>query len=115
MLIKIKNLEIACNIGVYDWERDYIRNIIINIDIGCASDNSCFSDNINDTIDYETIYKNVKNIIASKKYKLIEALASDILNMILTFDKVNYAKVEIDKLKIFDDVYSCAVVLEKRI
>ena len=113
MLVKIKNLEIDCNIGVYNWEKNFIRKLIINIEVGVDDESSSYSDEIKETIDYEIIYNNIKKIIAKKKYNLIETLARDILEMLLIQDKVNFARVEIDKIKIFEDVYSCAVVLEK--
>ena len=115
MIIKIKNLEIDCNIGIYDWEKTFNRKLIINIEMQTLNENSCVSDDIKDTLDYQIIYDNIKQIIAKKKYNLIECLAQDILEMICSQSMISFAKVEIDKIKIFDDVYSCAVILEKKL
>ena len=115
MIIKIKNLEIECNIGIYDWEKTFNRKLIINIEAETLNEKSCLSDDINDTFDYQIIYNNIKQIIAKKKYNLIECLAKDILEMICSQELVSFARVEIDKIKIFEDVYSCAVVLEKKL
>jgi dihydroneopterin aldolase len=115
MIIKIKNLEIECNIGVYEWEKTFNRKLIINIEMQTLNEKSCLSDDVKDTIDYSIIYKNIKEIIAKKRYNLIECLAQDILEMICSQDLVSFARVEIDKIKTFEDVYSCAVVLEKKL
>jgi dihydroneopterin aldolase len=115
MIIKIKNLEIDCNIGIYDWEKNYNRKLIINIEMQTSNEKSCFSDDIKDTLDYEIIYNNIKQIIAKKRYNLIECLAKDILEMICSQSLISFARVEIDKIKIFENVHSCAVVLEKKI
>lgn len=114
MLIKIKNLEIDCNIGVYEWEKNFSRKLIINIEIETDDEKSVHSDDIKDTVSYEVIYNNIKKIIKEKKYKLIESLANDILLSMHNYPQIYRAKVEIDKMKIFEDVYSCAVVLEKK-
>jgi len=114
MLIKIKNLEINCNIGIHEWEKNFSRQLLINIEIETHNEKSVHSDNIKDTICYEIIYNNIKKIIKEKNRGLIESLANDILLMICDYPQVSRAKVEIDKMKIFDDVYSCAVVLEKK-
>ena len=79
MIIKIKNLEIDCNIGIYQWEKTFNRRLIINVEIHTLNEKSCVSDDIKDTLDYDIIYKNIKQIIATKKYELIESLAHDIL------------------------------------
>ena len=115
MIIKIKNLEIECNIGVYEWEKTLNRKLIINIEMQTLNEKSCVSDDVKDTLDYELIYKNIKIIIAKKRYNLIESLANDILEMICSQNLVSFARVEIDKIKIFENVYSCAVVLEKKL
>lgn len=114
MIIKIKNLEVNCIIGIYEWEKTLNRQLIINTEIEIENEKSCLSDDIIDTLSYENIYKNIKKIIASKKYNLIECLANDILSMICQDPLVCRAKVEIDKVKIFEDVSSCAIILEKK-
>jgi dihydroneopterin aldolase len=115
MIIKIKNLEVNCNIGVYDWEKTFDRKLIINVEMHSLNEKSCRSDDVKDTLDYQIIYDNIKKIIATKKYNLIENLAHDILEMICLQDMISFAQVEIDKMKIFEDVYSCAVIVEKKI
>jgi len=115
MIIKIKNLEIDCNIGIYEWEKTFNRRLIINVEMHSLNEKSCVSDDVKDTLDYQIIYDNIKKIIATKKYELIESLAHDILEMICLQDLISFARVEIDKIKIFEDVYSCAVVVEKKI
>ncbi len=115
VIIKIKNLEIECNIGVYDWEKTFNRKLIINIEIETLNEKSCLSDDLKDTLDYDIIYKNIKQIIATKKYNLIECLAKDILDMICSQDFISFARVEIDKVKIYENIYSCAVILEKKL
>jgi dihydroneopterin aldolase len=79
------------------------------------NEKSCVSDDVKDTLDYQIIYDNIKKIIATKKYELIESLAHDILEMICSQDLISFARVEIDKIKIFEDVYSCAVVVERKL
>jgi dihydroneopterin aldolase len=115
MIIKIKNLEVNCNIGIYDWEKTFDRKLIINVEMHSLNEKSCRSDDVKDTLDYQIIYDNIKKIIATKKYNLIETLAHDILEMICLQDMISFARVEIDKIKIFEDVYSCAVIVEKKI
>jgi FolB domain-containing protein len=113
MLIKIKNLETECSLGIYQWEKTRPTKIIINLEMATNLENSTISDDINDTIDYQIIHQNIDKIIKKKHYNLIEHLAHEILEMTLENKLINKAKIEIDKMKIFENVYSCAVVLEK--
>ncbi len=113
MKVKLKNFELTCNIGIYDWEKDFPRKLLINIEMQTSNELAFTSEDIAQTIDYEVVYNNVKKIANSKKYQLIETLANDILQMICAQKYINYAKVEIDKLNIFPEVQACSVSIEK--
>ena len=115
MIIKIKDLEIDCNIGIYDWEKSFNRKLIINVEIHTLNEKSCLSDDIKDTLDYDIIYKNIKQIFATKKFELIESSAHEILEMICSHAMISFARVEIDKTKIYDDVSSFAIILERKL
>jgi FolB domain-containing protein len=113
MIIKIKDFEIDCNIGVYEWERTFNRKLIINVEMHLKNNNFINSRKLCDTIDYQLIYNNIKKIVNSKYYELIEDLAIDIIDMILQNELICQATIEIDKMKIFEDVKSCSVFLSK--
>lgn len=114
MLIKLKDLQIETIIGIYDWEQSISRKLSINVEIECIDNQSIISDDIKDTIDYDIVYFNIKKIINSKKYNLIESLAGDIVNMICQIEGVIATTVEIDKIKIYPDLYSTAISLHKK-
>jgi hypothetical protein len=113
MIIKIKDFEIDCNIGVYEWEKTFNRKLIINVEMHLKNNNFINSRKLCDTIDYQLIYNNIKKIVNSKYYELIEDLAIDIIDMILQNELICQATIEIDKMKIFEDVKSCSVFLSK--
>ena len=58
---------------------------------------SCDSDNLNDTVDYEQIYKPVDSCIKKDKFYLIEALANSIASDILQNFPINSLLVRVRK------------------
>lgn len=114
MKIKIKDFKLKTNLGIYDWEKNFEREIIINLEIEINDSKSVISDNIADTVDYELIYNQIKQLISSKKYNLIEKMAQEILDLIMLDSRIHKCKIEIDKMNIFDEVRSCAVSLESK-
>lgn len=114
MKIKIKDFKLKTNLGIYDWEKNFEREIIINLEIEINDSKSVISDNIADTVDYELIYNQIKQLISSKKYNLIEKMAQEILDLIMLDRRIHKCKIEIDKMNIFDEVRSCAVSLESK-
>jgi dihydroneopterin aldolase len=113
MKIKIKDFKLKTNIGIYDWEKKFEREILINIIIDISNSKSTISDLIDDTVDYELIYNQIKNLVETKRYNLIEKLAQEIVDLIMQDLRIDKVSIEIDKMNIFEEVKSCAVFIEK--
>ena len=113
MIIKIKNLKLRTRIGVYKWEETIDRELIINVEITTNLTQSLYSDNISDTIDYDQVIAKVKNLVETKRFKLIEKIAQSLMELILSDLRIQKCKLEIDKVGIFDYVDSVSVILEQ--
>ena len=75
MIIKIKNLRLKTILGIYEWEENVDREIIINAKIHTNFDRALISDEISDALDYDDIVTKIKNLIANKRFKLVEKMA----------------------------------------
>ncbi len=111
MIIKIKNLRLKTIIGIYDFEQNFDREIIINAQIHTDFDKAKFSNDIKDTIDYDVIIKQIKALVASKKFQLIEGLAQEILQLIMQNEKVSKCTLELDKVGVVECVDSFSIIL----
>ena len=111
MIIKIKNLKINASLGIYDWERKNEREILINVEMGINEESSTITGDILDTVDYDAITVEIKKIVNSKHFSLIEELAKAILDLIMQNNKVLKCRVEIDKLNAVEGVESFSVIL----
>ncbi len=111
MIIKIKNLKLKAILGIYEWEKLQEREVIINLTIETDFDQARYSHDIKDTIDYDDIRNSITQLLTIKNFKLIEEMAQDILNLILQNKKIKRCEIEIDKVKIFDNVDSVSITL----
>lgn len=110
MLVRIKNLKLKTIIGIDDWERKKKQNIVINIEYEIKDSKAHKSDNINDTLNYRALNKEVIKFVKSSRFYLLEKLVSEILKIILKDKRVVRAKVEVDKPKALK--YSDSVSIE---
>jgi FolB domain-containing protein len=113
MLIKIKNLKLHTNLGVYTWEKTFNREIIINAQIETDFNRSLESDEIADTIDYDIITAKIKNLVAQNRFKLIEKLAQQMMDEIMQDQRIKSCKLEIDKVGVVEAVESFSVTIEE--
>jgi FolB domain-containing protein len=95
--ICIRDLSLRCIIGIYKEERREKQDIIINIVLYTDLSKACESDDIDDTVDYKKIKKEILRLIENSKFYLIEKIAGEISSICLKDKKVKVCKVTIDK------------------
>ena len=82
-IIRIKNMQFYGFHGVNKSERNLGGKFEVDVELHLSLESSCISDNLKDTIDYESIYKIVDSCVQKDKFYLIEALANSIAKDIL--------------------------------
>ena len=113
MLLKLKNLRLKTVIGIHAWENDIDREIIINIEIKLSAQPVIASNNIEDTIDYDTVTTQIKNLVSENRFGLIETMTKAILDKIMEDERILRCKVEIDKVGAIQSLESASITLEK--
>ena len=113
MIIKIKNLKLHTIIGVHKWEETIDREIIINAEITTNLTKSTVSDHIDDTVDYDEVIAKIKNLVAENRFKLIEKMAQNAMDLIMQDKRIAKCKLAIEKVGIFDYIDSVSVILEQ--
>jgi len=79
--ITIKDLEVRFHVGVPEEERATPQKLLITIEMTHDLGPSAANDNLAETINYFTVCQAVKALGQARRWKLIEALADDILRM----------------------------------
>ena len=94
--IRINNAKFFAFHGVLEYERKYGNQFEIDIEMECDIDG--ISDDLNETVDYLSVYNEVKKNFASRTSNLIETANREIGELILEkFPKVMKVKVSIRK------------------
>ncbi|RJU83374.1 MAG: dihydroneopterin aldolase [Candidatus Poseidoniales archaeon] len=89
------------DIGIHDYEIGNPQRIEFNIYVVVKNDNKIFGDNIEEVMDYEYLIEIINSKI-ERRFSLLETLANEILEDVLSPEKVMGATVTISKLDIID-------------
>lgn len=100
MKISIVDLEVFYHVGVPDEERAKPQRLLLTIEMDFDFSKAAKSDSIADTIDYFAVSQRLLKFGDGKNWKLIEKLAADIADTILTTFKPKAVSVEIKKFVI---------------
>jgi dihydroneopterin aldolase len=95
--ISIVDLEVFYRVGVPDAERAQPQRLLLTIEMESDFSAAAKSDSIVDTIDYYAVTQKLLKFGEGREWKLIEKLAADIADLILTEFKPPAVTVEVKK------------------
>jgi dihydroneopterin aldolase len=109
----IRDLVLACSIGVHRHEQEAPQRVRINLDLAVDEGGQPIDDDIDNVICYEHLAEGVGNIVGRGHVNLVETLAEDIAAMCLEDLRVRSARVRVEKLDILEDAESVGVEIER--
>ena len=98
--ISIVDLEVFYRVGVPDAERAQPQRLLLTVEMESDFSAAAKTDSIADTIDYFAVSQRLLKFGEGRSWKLIEKLAADIADMILSEFKPQSVKVEVKKFPI---------------
>ena len=113
--IRIKDLLIRTYIGFNPDELVNKQDVIINIEIEVdIPDSTLKNDEPIDIFDYKIITKKVIKLVQEGRFKLLEVLTNNILDLIMENEKVKWARVEVDKPHALRFAKSVSIEMERK-
>lgn len=112
--IFVRDLVLACRIGVHLHEKQLPQRVRINIDLTVADSCAAAGDDIAGVLSYEDIVNRVKGLIAEGHINLVETLAERIAGLCLADERVRAARVRVEKLDVVQEADSVGVEIERR-
>jgi 7,8-dihydroneopterin aldolase/epimerase/oxygenase len=98
------------NAGERDRPQPFHIDILLSVDLSRA----CESDRLEDTIDYSRVYTQVMDIVEQRSYALLERLGADLLNVVLSDERVVRAEVTIAKPELLDGATPSVTIARER-
>jgi dihydroneopterin aldolase len=98
--ITIVDLEVFYRVGVPEAERVKPQRLLLTLEMDCDFSKPAKSDGIADTIDYFAVSQRLLKFGEGRSWKLIEKLAADITDMVLSEFKPQSVTVEVKKFPI---------------
>ena len=111
-IIRIKNLLIRTYIGFNPEELRNKQDVVINMSIKVDLSEAIKNDGVENSYNYKTITKKVIAHVQEGRFKMLENLTQQVLDLILENPKVMWARVEVDKPHALRFAESVSIELE---
>ena len=112
-IIFLQEVKVETRLGVPEWERMRPQTIVLDIELAMPHSRSCQTDAIEDTIDYGRIVARIRETLADTSFKLVEALAEHVCQLILQEFGTPWVKVRVGKPGILPGLKQLGVVIER--
>jgi 7,8-dihydroneopterin aldolase/epimerase/oxygenase len=101
-------------IGIYSSEQNQTQPLHIDLQAGVPSVRACETDRIADTIDYAAVRERLLRLMAEHRFKLLEAFAEAIADILITEFGAHWVRVKVAKPRKVEDVAAMGVLIERR-
>jgi len=113
MKVFIRDLVLACKIGIHQHERLAEQRVRINLEL-TAHEHPLINDDLERVICYADLMTGIRHVVGAGHINLIETLAERIASMCLEDPRVLEVKVRVEKLDVFKEAESVGVEIERR-
>lgn len=111
--IFLHDLAVECIVGVWDWERKTLQTVYIDLDMAWDIEAAGDSDELADTLSYKDVSRAVSELVVARKFKLVEAMAVEIAELLRTQFDVPWCRVRVNKRGAISQAQDVGVVIER--
>ncbi|GEK72239.1 MULTISPECIES: dihydroneopterin triphosphate 2'-epimerase [Halomonas] len=95
--IRIKDLRLRTHVGIKEEEIQNRQDVVINMVIRYRADKAVAFNHIEQALNYRSITKEVIAHVEGHRFQLLERMTREVLDLVMSYEQVLAAQVEIDK------------------
>lgn len=111
----IEDLRADTRLGIDAWERQVRQTIRLDLEMGTDIRQAANSHRIDDAINYHAVAERLTTFLAGADYLLVESLAEDLANLVLTEFPVHWLRLKVTKPAAVTNAVGVGVIIERRV
>ncbi len=109
----IDQLEVITTIGAYDWEQEIKQKLVLSLEMAHDNRPAGLSDQVEDALDYAMVSQAVLQHIEQGRFLLVERVAEEVAQLIMTNFSVPWVKVHLTKPGAVPQAKGVGVIIER--
>ncbi len=111
--ILVRDLVLKCSIGIHAHELLAPQRVRINVDMSVLEQAGPLCDDIANVVSYEDVIDGIKAMLAKGHINLVETLAENIADLCLADERVETARIRVEKLDVYAEAASVGIEIER--
>jgi len=112
-IVFIEQLSIITTIGVYDWEQTIEQKLMFDIEMAWDNRPAGKSDDVADCLSYADVSEAIINHVQGGKFALVERVAEDVAELLLTRFNTPWVKIKISKPGAVAQAANVGVIIQR--
>jgi len=112
-IIFLHGLKIDCVIGVWEWERRINQKVYIDLDMAWDVSHPARSDQLEDTLSYKDVAKQVTELVKEGQFNLVETMAEQVAALVLEEFGSPWCRVRVNKKGAVSGAEDVGVLIER--
>jgi dihydroneopterin aldolase len=112
-IVYIRDLRVDTIIGIFDWEREVRQTVSLDLEMASDIRRAAETDDIQYALNYKAVAKRLIQFIEENHYLLVERLAEDVANIVLTEFDVPWLRLRLSKPGALRGAQDVGLVIER--
>ena len=96
-VIFLHDMRVETVVGIWDWERKIRQTVSIDLEMGADIRRAAENDDIEHTLNYKLVAKQVQKFVAESEFRLVETMAEKIAETVLQQFDMPWIEVRVSK------------------
>ncbi len=111
--IEVIDLEVPTRIGITSEERANHQTLFIDLALSVDTRMAGTSDDLNDTVDYQTLSDEIRSLGSVSEYNLVERFAEEVSKLCLRNERVDSVSLKIKKPEALPAARTIAISIQR--
>ena len=111
--IFLHELRVQTVVGIWEWERKIRQTVSIDLEMAADIARAAKNDSIEDTLNYKSVAKRVKQFVEDSEFQLVETMAEKIAETVLAEFELPWIEVRVSKPGAIRGVKNVGVLIRR--
>lgn len=113
-MLTISKLKISTIIGVYPHEKEITQDLFIDLSLSFDASLAAKTDDLQHTIDYDQLTRELKELLEQESFNLIETVAEQSARFCLSYPAINKVTVTVAKPSALERADNVAITIARK-
>lgn len=112
-IVFIRDLKVKTVIGAFEWERSIRQTVVLDLEMAADITKAAATDQLEHALDYGAVSSRLTSFIEESSFRLVEALAESVANIVLKEFGVTWLRLRISKPAAIRNARDVGVLIER--